>query len=102
MRIRVASVSDLRERKVIKTWWENEPVAVFWTEAGPRAVSDTCTHADCSLSEGTREGMVVICPCHGARFSLDHGAVLSFPAVYPLQSFPVIIEDGEVFIETPD
>jgi len=46
--------------------------------------------------------MVVICPCHGARFSLDHGAVLSFPAVYPLQSFPVIIEDGEVFIETPD
>jgi nitrite reductase/ring-hydroxylating ferredoxin subunit len=102
MRLSAGSLKELQERGVARIWWENEPLAVFWVDDGARAVSDTCTHADCSLSDGIRDGGVITCPCHGARFSLDTGAVLSFPAVVPVQSFPVAIVDGEVYIETPD
>lgn len=102
MRLRAGSLEDLRAKGVLRVWWGNEPIAVFWTGDDVRAISDTCTHADCRLSEGTLEGRIIVCPCHGARFSLDTGAALSLPAVVPVQSFPVAVENEEVFVETPD
>jgi len=32
------------------------------------AFDDTCTHLQCSLAEGTLDGSVVTCPCHGSQF----------------------------------
>ncbi|MHA2621032.1 MAG: Rieske (2Fe-2S) protein [bacterium JZ-2024 1] len=102
MRLLAGDLKELQARGVLKVWWGNEPIAVFWVDDEVRAISDSCTHADCSLSEGTRDDRAIICPCHGARFSLDTGAVLGFPAVVPVQSFPVIVENGKVFVETPE
>lgn len=37
------------------------------------AIDDTCTHEQCSLAEeGTLEGTVVTCGCHGAHVRRDH------------------------------
>jgi 3-phenylpropionate/trans-cinnamate dioxygenase ferredoxin subunit len=44
----------------------------------------------------------VECALHGARFDLRTGAALSLPAVLPVGSFPVWIEDGVVKLEVPE
>ena len=45
---------------------------------------DTCTHRGCSLAQGTLEGNVVTCPCHGSQFDVTTGAVVRGPATEPV------------------
>ena len=58
------------------------------------AFDDLCTHQHCSLSAGELDGIAVECPCHGSRFDVASGAVLSPPATEPVKTYPVRI-DGE-------
>jgi nitrite reductase/ring-hydroxylating ferredoxin subunit len=73
------------------------------TNVGGRlyAIDDTCTHMGCSLANGSLEGTVVTCACHGSQFDVTSGAVLRGPAQRPLRSIPVIVENGQVMAETP-
>ena len=43
---------------------EGAAVCVGRTADGWVAFQDTCTHEDCSLSDGELEGNVIVCPCH--------------------------------------
>jgi nitrite reductase/ring-hydroxylating ferredoxin subunit len=45
---------------------------------------DTCTHRGCSLAQGTLDGTVVTCPCHGSQFDVTTGAVVLGPATEPV------------------
>lgn len=47
---------------------------------------DVCTHRGCSLAEGTLDGTVVTCPCHGSQFDVTSGAVVRGPATEPVQT----------------
>jgi len=60
------------------------------------ATTNVCTHDEAYLSDGELFGHVVECPLHGARFDVRTGKVLSLPAVYPLKTFEVRVEDGKV------
>ncbi len=48
------------------------------------AFDDTCTHRGCSLADGTLDGSVVTCPCHGSQFDVTTGAVVRGPAEEPV------------------
>jgi len=65
------------------------------------AIDDTCSHEEASLSQGTLSGEVVVCPKHGARFSVRTGRVLSLPAVRSVAVYPVRVEGDEVLV-APD
>ena len=45
-------------------------VAVFNLDGAYYAIEDICTHDGGILTGGTREGEEIICPRHGARFSI--------------------------------
>jgi len=61
------------------------------------ALSRTCTHLGCALSwNETQEKFV--CPCHGSTFDRK-GAVLSSPAIRPLDFYQVRIENGHIRID---
>ena len=65
------------------------------------AIEDRCSHDDGPLAEGDfdpEEG-VAICPRHGARIEICTGKPLSLPAVEPVETFPVRVEDGIVKVE---
>ena len=65
------------------------------------ACSDTCTHSGASLSEGKINDSTIICGWHGAQFNCKTGTLEKFPAtINNLQSYNVIEESGDVFIET--
>jgi len=65
------------------------------------AIEDRCSHDNGPLAEGDfdpDEG-VAICPRHGARIDIRSGRPLSLPAVLPVETFPVIVEDGIVKVD---
>jgi 3-phenylpropionate/trans-cinnamate dioxygenase ferredoxin subunit len=63
------------------------------------AVEDVCSHDDGPLGEGRLDGHAIECPRHGARFDVRDGSVLRMPAAFPIRTFPVHENDGEVFVE---
>lgn len=63
------------------------------------AIENVCTHDGGTLSDGTLESDEIVCPRHGARFCIKTGEVTAPPAYEDIQSFPVKIENGHVWIE---
>jgi 3-phenylpropionate/trans-cinnamate dioxygenase ferredoxin subunit len=65
------------------------------------AIEDRCSHDDGPLAEGdfdVEEGYAV-CPRHGAHIDIRTGRPLTLPAVEPVDTFPVRVEDGIVKVE---
>lgn len=94
---RVCRMSELRPGEVRRI--DNPPIAVFNVEGALFAISDVCTHAEASLSEGQVEGQTVECPLHGACFDLRTGEALTPPAVEPVKTFAVVVQDDDVYVE---
>jgi 3-phenylpropionate/trans-cinnamate dioxygenase ferredoxin subunit len=79
---------------------EGVRIAVANADGRYFAIDDTCTHEQCSLSaEGTLEGTVVTCGCHGAQFDVTTGAVLAPPAPEPVKAYPLRVDNGSLVIE---
>jgi len=63
------------------------------------AVSDTCTHQDFSLCQGTLlPDATIECAWHGARFSLRSGKALRAPAETPLPVYRVRVVNGAILV----
>ena len=63
------------------------------------AVEDVCTHDGGPLGEGKLDGCELICPRHGARFDVRTGAATRMPAIEPVPTYEVRVEDGDVLVE---
>lgn len=64
------------------------------------AIDDACTHEQCSLAEeGSLEGTVVTCGCHGAQFDVTTGAVLAPPAPEPVKAYPLRVDHDDLVLE---
>jgi 3-phenylpropionate/trans-cinnamate dioxygenase ferredoxin component len=59
----------------------------------------TCTDEPCPLSGGLLTGTTIMCQCHGSRFDITTGAVVSGPATEPLSVYEVHEVDGEIRID---
>ncbi len=94
--IDVAPVAELLPGRSRVVNIENAQIAVFNLEGQYYAIEDICTHDGGELASGTCEGDVIVCPRHGAKFSIKTGAVLAPPAYEPVATFPVRVENGMV------
>lgn len=74
-------------------------VAVFNIGGEFLAIEDICTHDGGELACGELEGDVIVCPRHGAKFSLRTGAVLAPPAYEPVATLPVRVENNVVQVK---
>jgi len=102
-RVHVCSVTELSPGDSLRV--KTQPaVALFRVGDEFYAVADLCTHATASISEGYLDDTdsTVECPIHTARFCLKTGAALCQPATEALQTFPVLVEDGELYLEIPE
>ncbi|HVS84556.1 MAG TPA: Rieske 2Fe-2S domain-containing protein [Gaiellaceae bacterium] len=65
------------------------------------AIEDRCSHDDGPLCEGDWDEDLcrVICPRHGSGFDLATGRPMSLPAVEPVKTYPVRIEDGVIRVD---
>ncbi len=83
-RVRVGEMALCVAHTELGEWW---------------AIDDTCSHEDCSLSQGELVGREVECPCHGSRFDLRTGEPLCLPAVLPVATYPVHVAGHLVRVE---
>lgn len=67
-------------------------------DGGFLALYRKCTHLGCAVPWDPAQGKFV-CPCHASAFEMD-GDVLNPPAPRPLDRFSVIIEEGEIKVDT--
>ncbi|RKP34046.1 hypothetical protein BJ085DRAFT_10803, partial [Dimargaris cristalligena] len=67
------------------------------------AVSSRCTHYGAPLEKGVLSASgCLTCPWHGACFNIKTGDIEDAPALDPLRSFPVHVEQDEVYIEADE
>ena len=65
------------------------------------AIEDRCSHDDGPLAEGefSEADCTVECPRHGSLFDLRTGKPMTLPAYVPVETFPVLVEDGLIKLE---
>jgi 3-phenylpropionate/trans-cinnamate dioxygenase ferredoxin subunit len=101
--IEVAREGDVPLGGVIRVWVNDEPVGIYNIGGEFFAIGDTCTHEDFSLSDGDLiEDHEVECALHGSRFDLRTGRALCLPAVLPVPTYRVWVEDGAIMVEAPE
>ncbi len=98
--IEVAKVSefDTDDRKQVELD-EDTLVGIFKVDGEFFAVNSICSHQHVSLMNGAVDDHQVICPLHGARFDLRTGKNMCLPAVRPIASYPLKVENGAIFIQ---
>lgn len=74
------------------------PIAVFNADGEYYAIDDTCTHQDASLADGWLEDCTIECPLHAACFDLRTGNPTNLPAKKPVNTHPVVVYDGVVYV----
>jgi 3-phenylpropionate/trans-cinnamate dioxygenase ferredoxin component len=76
-------------------------VGVYNLDGDFYAIEDRCSHDDGPLAEGEfdPEAGVAICPRHGSNFDIRTGRPLTLPAYVPVDTFPVVVEDGVVKVD---
>lgn len=100
--------------RVIVALEDKVSVGVFNVAGQIVAFRNECPHAGAPICVGTlgdavissrpgerhleHEGCILKCPWHAWEFKLPEGVTLTQPP-FRLRSYPVVIEDGQVFIE---
>ncbi len=95
---RVASTDDLPPGSGREVIVADRVVALFRVGDEFYALDGLCPHAGGPLGEGCLTGTRVTCPWHGWQFDVTTGQHCLAPNIVHT-TFPVIVEDGSVFVE---
>lgn len=94
----VAPTDDVPLGRVKVVEVNGRRLALAHCEDGFFAVDDVCTHDGGPLGEGTLDGCLIECPRHGAQFDVRTGQVRRLPAVLPIRTYPVKVEEGKIYV----
>ncbi|MBI2545487.1 MAG: Rieske 2Fe-2S domain-containing protein [Candidatus Aenigmarchaeota archaeon] len=101
--ISIGKLSDFPKGKMKKVSVKGKEILVANLDGRLYSIDDTCTHEECSLSDGFLSGENVICHCHLAQFSLKTGKVMQKPATGDViddePTYKISVKRQEVFIE---
>ena len=92
-------LSNLIEGKPVSITKNGKTICVARVGDEVFAIEDNCSHQDAALSEGTQDGYKIECWLHSAEFDLRNGEALTPPAVSPVKTFGVKINNNEIEIE---
>src|SRR6202035_2980174 len=99
-RIDLCSAADVAPGNALKVEAGDLTLAVFNVDGEFYVTDDACTHGPGSLSEGYIECDVVECNFHNGQFNIKTGEVVSPPCMIPVKTYPAVVENGRVLIET--
>ncbi len=80
---------------------EDFEIGIFNCGGELLAIEDRCSHDDGELVDGELDEAecAIECPRHGSRFDLRTGKPMNLPAYVPVDTFPVVVEDGVIRVE---
>jgi nitrite reductase/ring-hydroxylating ferredoxin subunit len=97
--VKVAQASDLSPGRAKRVDIAGRSLAIFNLDGRYHAIDDACNHRGGPLSEGQVEGDAVVCPWHGAKFSISTGELLGPPGRGPVRSYPTRVNGQDVEVE---
>ncbi|MBI4062516.1 non-heme iron oxygenase ferredoxin subunit [Candidatus Gottesmanbacteria bacterium] len=98
--VKAASIKEIAPGSMKTVRVGGKPIALANVDGQFFAVSDTCTHEQCSLgTEGFLDGSIITCGCHGSQFEVTTGKVLSLPAPTNVASHEVKVEGDDVLVK---
>ena len=97
-RISAGSLVQLKDRGCMVVTGGGHAIAVFHHEGQVYAVDNRCPHMGFPLDRGSVKDGILTCHWHHARFDLSSGGTFN-PFADDVRSFPVSVEDGEVWID---
>ncbi|MDB5702337.1 MAG: Rieske (2Fe-2S) protein [Sphingomonadales bacterium] len=77
---------------------EGEQVLICRSATGLHAIRDSCPHQNLTMDGGRVRGNTIICPHHGARFSLEDGRSMSPITPKPITVLTCHEQGGELEI----
>ena len=99
--VEVAAVGEVPKRGLFGVEAEGEKlVLVSLGEGVYYALQDRCSHEDYPLSDGELiDGDRVECIYHGAKFDAASGRAVALPAIRPVKTYEVKVEDGMILVD---
>ena len=97
----VARFEGLASGSATKVEVDGVAVALVRIDDSVYAISDVCSHANVSLSDGEVwcDEKQLECPRHGSSFSLLTGHPDTLPATQPVAVFDAKVVNGDVHVE---
>ena len=96
----ICKASAIKQGELAAFDVDGKRIAVANAGGNYYAIDEICTHEQCSLvEEGSPDGTVLTCGCHGAQFDVTSGAVLAPPAFEPLKVYPVHLKGDDLIVE---
>lgn len=95
----VASAAELGENKATLVQVSGKAILVCRSDGQIFAIENRCTHDNEQLVGGRIQKCSIVCPFHGARFSLKNGAPYGPPAFEALTTYPVRVIEGVIEVE---
>jgi 3-phenylpropionate/trans-cinnamate dioxygenase ferredoxin subunit len=97
--VRACSLNDVPDEGALRVQLDGKPICIARSQGEVFAISDICSHADVSLSEGDVEDGTIECWLHGSRFDLRTGMPTGLPATRPVATYPVTVEGDDVLVK---
>jgi nitrite reductase/ring-hydroxylating ferredoxin subunit len=100
-RFRVARLDELEDGQLKVVEADGTRVVLTRVRDEVFACSDECTHQGGPLSEGRLMSGRLACPWHGWMFDLRSGDCVMPSRGAGIPTYPVTIENGDVWVEVP-
>jgi 3-phenylpropionate/trans-cinnamate dioxygenase ferredoxin subunit len=100
--VRVAAVTDVPPNTLLSVDVGDFKVCLANADGTIYAFRDNCSHRDFPLSAGTMDGGTIECAWHGARFDMATGRAVRLPAIKPVRTYEVRVENADILIALDD
>ncbi|WP_459618812.1 non-heme iron oxygenase ferredoxin subunit [Bordetella sp. 2513F-2] len=97
--IKIATTDQLEDDEVMPIEAGEAKLALYRSEGEFYASDNICTHAYALLSDGYLEDGCIECPLHQARFDIKTGRALCAPATRDIRTYPIKVENGDVYVD---
>ena len=97
--ILVGTTDNVEVEDIIRFDHNDRTFCVYKLEDGFYATDGICTHEDVHLEDGLVMDNEVECPMHQGVFDIKTGEAVSPPACDDLKTYPVKVEDNNIYIQ---
>ena len=98
--IKACGADDIDEEDVIRFDHAGHTYALYRSPDDEYFCTDgLCTHEKVHLADGLVMDHVIECPKHNGQFDYRTGEAMRAPVCVNLATYPVKVEDGQVFVQ---
>lgn len=98
--IRACAADDIESEDVMRFDHGDSTYAVYRSPDDRYYCTDGyCTHEKAHLADGLVIDEIIECPKHNGRFDYRSGEAKGAPVCVNLRTYPVKVENGEVYIQ---